>query len=101
MREGGEQPEENDQSVTKVNSIRPSLSGSLLGTGEPLTARSRPNDGRFRSVRLAWTVGAAAATMNELGNVRNRAWRNGDAVVGDGMVRSSNELSRENCQLYR
>lgn len=33
--------------------------------------------------------------MNELGNVRNRAWRNGDAVVGDGMFGSSIERSRE------
>ena len=42
-----------------------------------------------------WAVGAAATTMNELGSVRNRAWRNGDAVVGDGMFGSSIERSRE------
>jgi hypothetical protein len=37
-RKGGEQLEENEQSVTKVNSIRPSLSGSVLVTREPLTS---------------------------------------------------------------
>jgi hypothetical protein len=42
-----------------------------------------------------WAVGAAATTMNELGNVRNRAWRNGDAVVGDGMFGISIVISRE------
>ena len=35
---GGEQLEENEQSVTKVNSIRPSLSGSVLAMREPLTS---------------------------------------------------------------
>jgi hypothetical protein len=44
---------------------------------------------------VVWVVGAAAATMNELGNVRNRAWRNGYVVVGDGMFGSSIERSRE------
>jgi hypothetical protein len=39
VRQGGEQPALNDQSVTKVNLIRPSLSGSQLATSEPLTAR--------------------------------------------------------------
>lgn len=33
--------------------------------------------------------------MNELGNVRNGGERNGYAVVGDGMFRSSTEISRE------
>jgi len=37
-RKGGEQLEENEQSVTKVNSIRPSLSGSVLVKREPLTS---------------------------------------------------------------
>ena len=37
-RKGGEQLEENEQSVTKVNSIRPSLSGSVLVNREPLTS---------------------------------------------------------------
>jgi len=39
VRKGGEQPETNDQSVTKVNSIRPSLSGRILAITEPLTVR--------------------------------------------------------------
>jgi len=39
MRKGGEQSETNDQSVTNVNSIRPSLSGRLLAMSEPLIAR--------------------------------------------------------------
>ena len=38
-RQGGEQLEVNEQSVTKVNSIRPSLSGSVLVIHEPLTAQ--------------------------------------------------------------
>jgi hypothetical protein len=33
-RRGGEQPEVNDQSVTQVNSIRPTVVASLLLTGE-------------------------------------------------------------------
>jgi hypothetical protein len=33
-RRGGEQPEVNDQSVTQVNSIRPTVVASLLATGE-------------------------------------------------------------------
>ena len=33
-RGGGEQPEVNDQSVTKVNTIRPAAAASLLGNGE-------------------------------------------------------------------
>ena len=37
-RKGGEQLEENEQSVTKVNSIRPSLSGSVLVKREALTS---------------------------------------------------------------
>lgn len=37
-RRGGEQLEENEQSVTKVNSIRPILSGSVLVKREPLTS---------------------------------------------------------------
>jgi hypothetical protein len=41
-RKGGEQPKANEQSVTKVNSIRPSLSGSVLATREPLISRSGP-----------------------------------------------------------
>jgi hypothetical protein len=47
------------------------------------------------SLPFGWAVGAAATMMNELGNVRNQAWRNGDAVAGDGMFRSSIERSRE------
>ncbi len=39
VRKGGEQPETNDQSVTKVNSIRPSLSGRILAISEPWTVR--------------------------------------------------------------
>ena len=39
MRKGGEQPETNDQSVTKVNSIRPDDTASQLGNGE---ARKEP-----------------------------------------------------------
>lgn len=44
MTQGGEQPETNDQSVTKVNLIQPSLSGSLLVKGEPLPRDGGPLD---------------------------------------------------------
>ena len=47
-RKGGKQLEANEQSVTKVNSIRPSLSGSLLATGEPLTSQPDPDAARLR-----------------------------------------------------
>ena len=50
-RKGGEQPNANEQSVTKVNSIRPNLSGSLLVTGEPLIPRIGPMM-TVRSVQL-------------------------------------------------
>jgi hypothetical protein len=41
VRRGGKQPEENDQSVTQVNSIRPDRLASLLGRGEAQTDESR------------------------------------------------------------
>ena len=47
-RKGGKQPEANEQSVTKVNSIRPSLSGSVLAKREPLTSRHDPDEARLR-----------------------------------------------------
>jgi len=59
----------------------------------------RPDDERTSSAEHPSAVGAAAATMNELGDVLNRAWRNGSRVVGDGMFRSSIEISREVCQI--
>lgn len=40
-------------------------------------------------------VGEAARTVNERGNVLNRGERNGSSVAGDGMFRSSIEISRE------
>ena len=39
---GGKQPEENDQSVTQVNSIQPVCLASLLGTGEAQTHFGKP-----------------------------------------------------------
>lgn len=48
-RKGGEQPKTNEQSVTKVNSIRPNLSGSLLAKGEPLTRFIYCIDSRWAS----------------------------------------------------
>ena len=39
---GGKQLEENDQSVTIVNSIRPGCLASLLGNGEAQTRRGKP-----------------------------------------------------------
>ena len=44
MRKGGEQLETKEQSVTKVNSIRPNLSGSVLLNREPLTSRNDPDE---------------------------------------------------------
>ena len=47
-RKGGEQPETKEQSVMKMNSIRPSLSGSVRAMREPLTARHVPDETRLR-----------------------------------------------------
>ena len=47
-RKGGKQPEANEQSVTQVNSIRPSLSGSELANREPLTSRVNPDEAQLR-----------------------------------------------------
>lgn len=71
-----------EQSVTYVNSIWPSLSGSVLAIHEPLTARNDPAMSKssteyfsieYFSTEYFLVVCAAAATMNELGNVLNRA----------------------------
>ena len=43
-RKGGEQLDAKHQSVTKVNSIRPSLSGSQLANDEPLPRDGDPFD---------------------------------------------------------
>jgi hypothetical protein len=51
-RKGGEQLEANEQSVTKVNSIRPNLSGSRLACGELLIPRIGTRM-TARSVQLA------------------------------------------------
>ncbi len=48
-RKGGEQPETKEQSVTQVNSIRPSLSGSVLVTREPLTSHNVPDEAQLRA----------------------------------------------------
>ena len=47
-RKGGEQLAANEQSVTKVNSIRPSLSGSVLVKREPLTTQPVPDETQLR-----------------------------------------------------
>jgi len=60
---------------------------------EPLTARRhslRPD----RSAR-----GDRRGKSRRWSNVRKRPWRNGNAVVGDGMVGRSNEISREICRV--
>jgi len=41
------------------------------------------------------TVGGTTCTVNERGNVLNRGKGNGSRVVGDGMLGSSIEISRE------
>ena len=48
-RKGGEQLAANEQSVTQVNSIRPSLSGSVRAKREPLTAWNVPDEARLRA----------------------------------------------------
>lgn len=48
-RKGGEQPETKEQSVIPMNSIRPSLSGSVRAMREPLTARYVPDEARLRA----------------------------------------------------
>ena len=93
VRKGGEQPETNDQSVTKVNSIRPSLSGRILAIPEPLTVR-RANPS------ILWiSQGDRHGKPRRCSNGTKRSGRNGSMVVGDGMVRRSNEISREICQI--
>ena len=69
-RKGGEQPKANEQSVTKVNSIRPSLSGSVLATREPLTSRNGPTMTPGQPAPML-AVGEAARTVTEPGNVSN------------------------------
>ncbi len=93
VRKGGEQPETNDQSVTKVNSIRPSLSGRILAIPEPLTVR-RANPS------ILWiSQWDRHGKPRRCSNGTKRSGRNGSMVVGDGMVRRSNEISREICQI--
>ena len=93
VRKGGEQPETNDQSVTKVNSIRPSLSGRSLATSEPLTVR-RANPS------ILWIPPwDRHGKPRRCSNGTKRSGRNGSKVAGDGMVRRSNEISREICQI--
>ena len=55
-RRGGEQPEVNDQSVTQVNSIRPTVVASLPVNGEAQMTLL-PGKGRVRSARGAVTRG--------------------------------------------
>ena len=60
-RKGGEQPETNEQPAIQMNSIQPSLSGSGLGTGEPLTTqqsqtRPTPGGGKAPQDRVAATT---------------------------------------------
>ena len=47
-RKGGKQLEANEQSVTQVNAIRPSLSGSVRAKREPLTSHHDPDAARLR-----------------------------------------------------
>lgn len=47
-RKGGEQLEAKEQSVTQVNLIRPSLSGSGRANREPLISRDNPDEAQLR-----------------------------------------------------
>jgi hypothetical protein len=53
-RRGGEQPEVNDQSATRVNSIRPSRAASLPTNGEAQTGASRVPPALRGSVLKRW-----------------------------------------------
>lgn len=64
-RKGGKQLEANEQSVTKVNAIRPSLSGSVLARREPLTSHHDPDAARLRVADRPPQVGEAARTVIE------------------------------------
>ena len=66
MREGGEQPEVNDQSVTQVNSIRPYWVASLLARGEAWTGEIR------KFVTLRGSV--LKRSRNPLGGWRRNGW---------------------------
>ena len=85
MRRGGEQSDENNQSVTKVNQIRPNLSGSQMVYGEPSTAGAQD-----LYSRLIWSQTRRATTV--------KLWTDSDTVVEDGMVGRSSEKSREICR---
>ncbi len=66
---------------------------------EPLTARNRPKDDhRSAGNATGGRCGSRNGETND-GNVSNRVRRNGSRVVGDGMLGSSIEISREDCQL--
>ena len=62
---------------------------------EPLTVRNNPMMTASGLPTLCLAVGTASLSGDR--NVSKRLRRNGCAVVGDGMVRRSNELNRENC----
>ena len=70
-RKGGEQLEAKEQSVTKVNSIRPSLSGSVLANREPLISRIGPTMTAIGQPAFTSAVGETARTVTKLGNVSN------------------------------
>jgi hypothetical protein len=53
-RRGGEQREVNDQSVTRVNSIRPDVVVSLLPTGEAQLTIGSARGGHRSVIRYAW-----------------------------------------------
>jgi hypothetical protein len=72
-RRGGEQPEVNDQSVTHVNSIRPTVVASLLGNGE-----AQVTHGPKRVATAMWSG------KPDIANPRSVSGRR--QVVGDGMI---------------
>jgi hypothetical protein len=73
VRRGGEQPEVNDQSVTQVNSIRPTVVASLLAKGEVQVTHDPE-----RVATVLWSGKP---------DVRNpRATSGRRSVVGDGMI---------------
>ena len=74
VRRGGEQPEVNDQSVTRVNSIRPIVVASLLEEGEAQQTHGPSS----RAATAMWSGKPG------IGNPRDVPGRR--SVVGDGMI---------------
>jgi len=84
-RRGGEQPEVNDQSVTQVNSIRPTVVASLLGNGE-----AQLTLGPKRAATETWS---GTPGTEKPRNVPGRRWVAGDRMIGSFDDKTQGDLS--------